>query len=121
MSKEYPKIGVRLGVTVPGPANSYRSWRAELSIDDLEVNDKIDAQIAEALEAIVKAGDALHEPLAQQAADISGFTIEGTGLATELAEFREETRGWMAKVVEKLKEMLDKQKALGPKEEKNEV
>jgi hypothetical protein len=104
------KISVGLKTTIPGPKNSYRSWGADVRIEDLEVNGEIDKQIEEALEAIAKVGEALHVPLAQQAADISGLTIEGTGLATELDEFREETRGWMAKVVEKLKEILEKQK-----------
>ncbi len=100
------KVSVHLGITYPG-TKDFSSFRSDVTISDIEVNEDIPTQVKEALDAIVDIGEAAEEALAQQAANASGLAVEGVGLATEFYLFKEKDKAWKKKVAARLKEGIE--------------
>ena len=108
-----PKIGLKLGLTIPGP-QQYSSLKPEIEISDIDADGDVDAQIAAALAALAKLYEAGEQQLAQEAANMGGLAIEGLGLATELKEFKAGFEEFKAHVVIQVKELKAKVAALTP-------
>lgn len=102
-----PKISVKLGITLPGP-QQYSSFRADFGISDLDTDGDVEAQLEAALEAGEKASVQAEAGLAQQAANVSGITLEGVGVGQAFADFREKFQPAWKKLVEKVKELEER-------------
>lgn len=91
-------VSVHLGITYPG-SKQFSSFRADVTISDIDVKGNIKEQLKEALEASVEIGKVAEEAVAQQAANASGLAVEGVGLATDFFEFKDSLKKWQNNVV----------------------
>lgn len=99
-------VSVHLGITYPG-SKQFSSFRADVTISDIDVKGDIDEQLKEALAASVKIGETAEEAVAQQAANASGLAVEGVGLASEFYGFKETLKKWQENVVDQVKKLKD--------------
>ena len=91
-------VSVHLGITYPG-SKQFSSFRADVTISDIDVKGDIKEQLKEALEASIEIGKTAEEAVAQQAANASGLAVEGVGLSTEFYGFKETLKKWQENVV----------------------
>jgi hypothetical protein len=98
-----------MGITLPGKKD-YSSYRADVTISDIDTEQDVEKQIQDALEALTKVDTAVEEATAQATANASGLSIEGVGLAAEFATFKEKYKARENQLVETLKKIIDKQK-----------
>ncbi len=103
------KVTVHRGVTI-APKNTYHSFRADITISDIDSDGDVDHQIEEALAVHSQVSEAIAEPLAQDAADVSALSIEGMGITKQFDKFLKEDKAWKESVVKevtKLQKMVD--------------
>ena len=91
-------VSVHLGITYPG-SKQFSSFRADVTISDIDVQGDIKEQLKEALEASIEIGKTAEDAVAQQAANASGLAVEGVGLATDFYEFKDALKKWQENVV----------------------
>jgi len=93
-----PKISVHLGLTFPG-AGEFTSNRCDVSFDDIDVTGDVPAQLEACRAALETTASEVEAALATEAANISGLSVGGLGLARSFAEFREKLNKWQENVV----------------------
>ena len=105
-----PKISVHLGLTFPG-SGEFTSNRCDVSFDDIDVAGDVPAQLEACKAALETTATEVEAALATEAANISGLSVGGLGLARSFAEFREKLNKWQENVVAEVrrqKEVLEK-------------
>ena len=105
-----PKVSVHLGLTFPG-SGEFTSNRCDVSFDDIDTEGDVAAQLAACNEALTKVSEGVEIALATEAANVSGLSVGGLGLARSFAEFREKLAKWQENVVGEVrrqKEALEK-------------
>jgi hypothetical protein len=97
-----PGVTIHIGLSFPG-RKEFTNYRADVTFTDIDV----DGDIEEQCEACVKAADTVtvfaEGALAQEAANASGFEIDGVGV--EFAEFREKFAKSWGKLVDRVNDL----------------
>ena len=95
------KISLRLGVTFAvDPADRGSPWfRADVHLDEIDVEGDVDAQLARSLEALEKVSEKGEGALAQEASNISGMNVEGFGISRAFGEYKDKLKTWQNSVV----------------------
>ena len=100
------KVTVHRGVTI-APKNTYHSFRADITLSDIDTEGDVDKQIKDSLIVAAELSSAIEEPLAQDVADVSGLSIEGMGLTKKYEQFILNDSAWKASVVKEVKKLQD--------------
>ncbi|MEK0326847.1 MAG: hypothetical protein QQN63_14210 [Nitrosopumilus sp.] len=98
------KVTVHRGVTI-SPKDTFHSYRADITIADIDTEGNVEEQIEEALEVHTLMSDAIEEPLAQDAANVSALSIEGMGISKQFAKFLVNDKAWKKSVVTEVKNL----------------
>lgn len=78
-------IDVSAGATIPIPNQKFGFLRPDVAFKNIDISQPLEPQIEAAKAAALIVAAAVEETLAQQLADMSGLTVEGTGMVAELA------------------------------------
>ena len=108
------KVTVHRGVTI-APKNTYHSFRADITLSDIDTEGDVDKQIKDSLVVAAELSSALEEPLAQDAADVSALSIEGMGLTKQYNQFIVDDKAWKKSVVAEVKKLQKLVDEFGPK------
>ena len=87
------KITIRAGLTLPGP-KEYSSIRSDVEFVDVDLDGDLKAQFESGVKAIEEAEEHVDKALAQQVANLSGLSLEGLGVATELQKLKDKLNPW---------------------------
>ena len=87
------KITIRAGLTLPGP-KEYSSIRSDVEFVDVDLDGDLKAQFEAGVKAIEQAEEHVDKALAQQVSNQSGLSLEGLGVATELAKLKDKLNPW---------------------------
>ncbi|KKK82220.1 hypothetical protein LCGC14_2805560 [marine sediment metagenome] len=87
------KVTIRAGLTLPGP-KEYSSIRSDVEFVDVDLDGDLKAQFEGGVKAIEEAEEYIDKSLAQQTANISGLSLEGLGVATELKKLKDKLNPW---------------------------
>ncbi len=87
------KITIRAGLTLPGP-KEYSSIRSDVEFVDVDLDGDLRAQFESGVKAIEEAEKHVDKALAQQVSNLSGLSLEGLGVATELKKLKDKLNPW---------------------------
>ena len=83
-----PFVTLHLGITIPG-SQEYSSVRVDAEYVHIDTEGDVPAQIVRCREVADELESALEEDVAKKAANASGLSIEGMGVAGDLKSFQE--------------------------------
>ena len=86
------KLSVELSLTVKIPNQEFGMFKVATWFGDIDADGDVEAQVAKLSEAFETVAQGAEKALAQEAANVSGLSVEGLGLAGEFAEYREYTQ-----------------------------
>ncbi len=87
------KVTIRAGLTLPGP-KEYSSIRSDVEFVDVDLDGDLKAQFESGVKAIEEAEEHVDKALAQQVSNLSGLSLEGLGVATELQKLKDKLNPW---------------------------
>lgn len=97
-----PTISVSSKLTLPVPNQDFGSFSQEIGFWGIDVEGDVEAQVAACVAAIDPAASAAQERLAQEAANLSGITLEGLGLSKEFTNFKDRMTNILNRVVKEV-------------------
>lgn len=100
-----PKIDVEIGVSLKLPNVDYGMIKPTVRFSDIDTDGDLEAQIKACVAAIGPIAEGVEQALAQEAANASGLSIEGLGLAGEFTAFRDNSNAVTKKLIEQIRKL----------------
>ena len=86
------KITIRAGLTLQ--PKQFHAIRSDVEFIDIDPDSDLKAQFESGVKAIEEAEEHVDKALAQQVSNLSGLSLEGLGVATELQKLKDKLNPW---------------------------
>lgn len=100
------KVFIKNGLTLPGPQD-FSSFRSDVAFE-VDTEGNIEEQIKECVEVAERVSVASEQALAQQAANLTGLSFEGLGIASAFKKFRVSFKREWEKLLGRVSELESK-------------
>ena len=101
------KVSVMTGLTLPIPGQQYGMVKLEIRYTDIDTEDDVESQLKKCDEVALQTAERSEKTLAQTTADTTGLAVEGTGMAKEFANFKEQAQTAIMKIAREVKRQKD--------------